>query len=70
MIIASLLEDQKIEKRISVTPEIAKKYIELGFEVHIVENYVNILEQWLIQCSEVCEIESLRHFCMTSKDFA
>ena len=39
MIIASLLEDQKIEKRISVTPEIAKKYIELGFEVHIVENY-------------------------------
>mgnify|MGYP001438993568 FL=1 len=39
MIIASLLEDQKIEKRISITPEIAKKYIGLGFEVHIVENY-------------------------------
>jgi len=39
MIIASLLEDQKVEKRISITPEIAKKYIGLGFEVNIIENY-------------------------------
>ncbi len=39
MIIASLLEDQKTEKRISITPEIAKKYIGLGFEVIIIENY-------------------------------
>ena len=35
MKIASLLEDQKIEKRISITPEVAKKYIELGFDVNI-----------------------------------
>ena len=39
MKIASLLEDQKIEKRISITPEVAKKYIELGFDVNIFENY-------------------------------
>ncbi len=39
MKIASILENQKIEKRISVTPEIAKKYISLGFEVSLSENY-------------------------------
>tara|TARA_B100000953_G_scaffold204575_1_gene168725 strand:- start:249 stop:1337 length:1089 start_codon:yes stop_codon:yes gene_type:complete len=39
MIIASLLEDQNLEKRISITPEIAKKYISLGFEINIIENY-------------------------------
>ena len=39
MRIVSLLEDQKIEKRIAITPEIAKKYIALGFEVSLSENY-------------------------------
>ena len=39
MKIASILENQKIEKRISITPEIAKKYISLGFDVSISENY-------------------------------
>ena len=39
MIIASLLEDQTFEKRIAITPEIAKKYIGLGFEINIIENY-------------------------------
>ena len=39
MKIVSLLEDQKIEKRIAITPEIAKKYIALGFEVSLSENY-------------------------------
>ena len=33
------LENQKIEKRISITPEIAKKYISLGFDVHLSKNY-------------------------------
>ena len=33
MIIASTLEIQKNEKRIAVTPEIAKKYISSGFQV-------------------------------------
>ncbi|MDC3121108.1 Re/Si-specific NAD(P)(+) transhydrogenase subunit alpha [Candidatus Pelagibacter sp.] len=39
MKIGSILEDQKIEKRIAITPEIAKKYISLGFEVSLSENY-------------------------------
>jgi NAD(P) transhydrogenase subunit alpha len=39
MRIASILENQKIEKRIAITPEIAKKYISLGLEVLLAENY-------------------------------
>ena len=39
MKIASILENQKIEKRITITPEIAKKYSELGFEVILSQNY-------------------------------
>ncbi len=39
MRIGSVLENQKIEKRIAVTPEIVKKYISLGFEIYLSENY-------------------------------
>ena len=39
MRIVSVLENQKIEKRIAITPDIAKKYIALGFEVALSENY-------------------------------
>ena len=39
MKIGSVLENQKIEKRISITPEIVKKYTSLGFEVFLSENY-------------------------------
>ena len=39
MKIASILENQKIEKRIAITPEIAKKYASLGFEVSLSESY-------------------------------
>jgi|TARA_B100001964_G_scaffold210478_1_gene244952 NAD(P) transhydrogenase subunit alpha len=39
MIIGSISENQKLEKRISITPEIAKKYIKLGLEVQLSENY-------------------------------
>tara|TARA_B100000767_G_scaffold257772_1_gene265905 strand:- start:39 stop:1127 length:1089 start_codon:yes stop_codon:yes gene_type:complete len=39
MKIVSVSEDQKIERRIAITPEIAKKYITLGFEVSLPENY-------------------------------
>ena len=39
MIISSVKENQKIEKRIAITPEIAKKYISLGFKVLLSENY-------------------------------
>jgi len=39
MRIGSISENKKAEKRISITPEISKKYIELGFEVLLSENY-------------------------------
>jgi len=39
MIIASLSEKLETEKRISITPEIAKKYIQLGFEVRLSKKY-------------------------------
>ena len=39
MKIGSILENQKIEKRVAVTPEIVKKYTSLGFEVLLSENY-------------------------------
>ena len=39
MKIGSILENKDIEKRIAITPEIVKKYISLGFEICISENY-------------------------------
>ena len=39
MQIGSILENQKIEKRIAITPEVVKKYISLGFDVCLSENY-------------------------------
>ena len=39
MRIVSVSENQKIEKRIAITPDIAKKYVALGLEVTIVEKY-------------------------------
>ena len=39
MKIGSISENLDLEKRISITPETAKKYINLGFEVSINSNY-------------------------------
>ena len=39
MIIGSISENKTKEKRISITPEIIKKYTSLNFEVHISEGY-------------------------------
>ena len=39
MKIGSLSEDKDLEKRVSITPEIAKKYIGLGLEVYLDLNY-------------------------------
>ena len=44
MIIVSLSEKLEIEKRISITPEIVKKYTELGFEVKLEKNMEAILD--------------------------
>ena len=43
MKIASILENQNIEKRVAITPEIAKKYISLGIEVSLCKNYAKHL---------------------------
>ena len=43
MRIVSVLENQTIEKRIAITPEIAKKYLALGLEVALPENYADHL---------------------------
>ncbi len=39
MIVGSILENQEVEKRIAITPEIVKKYNSLGIEVYLKENY-------------------------------
>ncbi len=39
MRIGSILENQKIEKRIAITPDIVKKYTSLGFKINLSENY-------------------------------
>jgi len=39
MRIGSILENQTVEKRIAVTPEIVKKYTSLGFEICLSKNY-------------------------------
>ena len=39
MRIVSVSENRNVEKRVAVTPEIAKKYVSLGFEVLISKNY-------------------------------
>jgi NAD(P) transhydrogenase subunit alpha len=39
MNLASISENKDIEKRIAITPEIAKKYINLGFSISLPKNY-------------------------------
>ena len=39
MNIVSISESNNIEKRIAITPEIAKKYISLGFNLSLSKNY-------------------------------
>jgi len=43
MRIVSISENQEFEKRIAISPEIAKKYITLGLEVSLSENYAEHL---------------------------
>ena len=39
MIIGSISENKKLEKRVSLVPDIIKKYTNLGLEVNIVKGY-------------------------------
>ena len=59
MIIGSISEDKEIEKRISITPEIAKKYISHGFEIIIekgIAEHLGISDDRFI--TEGCKIEN------------
>ena len=39
MIIGSIKENQNLERRIAITPEIAKKFIDNGFKINLQKNY-------------------------------
>ena len=39
MKLASISENHNLEKRIAITPEIAKKYVSLGFNLTLPNNY-------------------------------
>ena len=39
MLIGSIKENLSVEKRIAITPDVAKKYINLGFKISLSENY-------------------------------
>ena len=39
MHLVSISENKEVEKRIALTPEIAKKYIDLGFKISLPNNY-------------------------------
>ena len=43
MNLASISENKDREKRIAITPEIAKKYISLGFNLSLPNNYGSLL---------------------------
>jgi len=58
MIIGSVSENKKIEKRISITPDLVKKYISNGFEILLEEgfgNHLGILDNEFIK--EGCKID-------------
>ena len=39
MHLASISENKSIEKRVAITPEIVKKYINLGFNISLPNSY-------------------------------
>ena len=43
MKIGSIIEDLKLERRVAITPEIAKKFINDGFEINLQKNYAKHL---------------------------
>ena len=67
MIIGSISENKNLEKRISITPEIAKKYIDAGFSVNIEKDYgvhLGITDNEFLSVG--CEIKSKDHILKSS----
>ncbi len=46
MIIGSVSENKDLEKRVGITPSLAKKYISNGFEILIEENFASHLKNF------------------------
>ena len=67
MIIGSISENKNLEKRISITPEIAKKYIDAGFSVNIEKDYgvhLGITDNEFLSVG--CEIKLKDHILKSS----
>ena len=67
MIIGSISENKNLEKRISITPEIAKKYIDTGFSVSIEKGYaehLGISDKDFMSAG--CEVHSKDHILKNS----
>ena len=67
MIIGSISENKDVEKRISITPEIAKKYISNGFEVILESGYglhLGISDDLFIQLG--CKVDKQENIFKTS----
>ncbi len=59
MIIGSISENKNIEKRVSITPEISKKYISNGFKVKIekgIANHLGIKDEEFVK--EGCDLDT------------
>ena len=59
MIIGSISENKMIEKRVSITPEIAKKYISNGFQIKIekgIAEHLGILDDEFVK--EGCVLDT------------
>tara|TARA_B100001027_G_scaffold202091_1_gene162602 strand:- start:2458 stop:3540 length:1083 start_codon:yes stop_codon:yes gene_type:complete len=67
MIIGSVSENKEIEKRISITPEIAKKYVSNGFSVLIEDNFgmhIGISNKEFIDAG--CKVDTRENILKTS----
>ena len=62
MIIGSISENNKIEKRISITPDIVKKYKNLDFKIHLSKGYGDHLgirdDKYIESGAEIIEEEN------------
>ena len=59
MIIGSISENKNLEKRISITPEISKKYISSGFNVKIekgIADHIGIKDEEFVK--EGCSLDT------------
>ena len=70
MIVGSISENKNLEKRISITPDIAKKYIASGFQILLEANYGSHLgisdDKFL---NEGCKIEKKENILKQSEIF-